>query len=209
MPDGPNTLDSCTDGTSGYFHSDESVDSIRISSVGGGDMQAGQKVDIVAKVWAYNPSTDFVDFYHAIDATNPQWQFIETVKPISSSANTLSTQYTLGSGSLQAVRVVIRFNGEARPCPKGSYDDVDDIVFPVKSSSDTVPKVLSYVSTTKPTPLPTPKPTSISTLKPSRIPTKKPSNFLSFNSPTKPASFLFKEPPKPTPVPTPEPKSGK
>jgi hypothetical protein len=131
-PNAPNTLDSCNDGPTGSYHTDESVDSIKVSAVGGGSIQPGATILIEARVWAYNPTTDFVDFFYANDATNPQWQFINTVKPSAASANSLSSQYTLGSGSLQAVRVVIRYNGAASSCPGGSYDDVDDLAFVVQ-----------------------------------------------------------------------------
>ena len=166
-PNAPNTLDSCTDGSTGSYHSDESVDNIRISAVGGGSIQPGATVEIVAKVWAYSPENDNIDFFFATDATNPQWQLIKTVKPPSSYANTVSTQYVLGQGSLQAVRVVIRFSGAAYPCPTGQYDDVDDLVFAVQNNATPKP---SFPPTPLPTPLPTPspspKPTILLTPKP-------------------------------------------
>jgi hypothetical protein len=139
-PNGSNSLDSCADGTSGSYHVDESIDSIAISTVDGGDLQVGSTVQVDATVWAYNPSADYADFYYSSNATNPQWTFIETVKPTATGANTVSAQFTLGNGNLQAVRVAFRVNGVASPCPSGNYDDTDDLVFAVK-------------------PAPTPKPT--------------------------------------------------
>ena len=133
-PNAPNTIDSCNDGSTGTYHSDESVDNVRISAVGGGNIQPGATIQIEARVWAYSATADFIDFFYTNDATNPQWQFISTVMPVSTSSNTVSTQYTLGNGSLQAVRVVIRYNGVAGPCPGGSWDDVDDLVFAVQVS---------------------------------------------------------------------------
>jgi leucyl aminopeptidase len=102
------------------------VDSIKVSAVGGGNIQPGGAVKIDAKVWAYSTTADFVDFFYANDATNPQWQLINTLNPSTTGANDVSSQYTLGNGSVQAVRVVIRYNGSASPCPGGGYDDVDD-----------------------------------------------------------------------------------
>jgi hypothetical protein len=159
-------LDSCNDGTTGSYHVDESVDNINVSVIGGGNFQPGASVKVTAKVWAYSPTADFIDFYYANDATNPQWQFIETVHPSSSGENDVSTQYTLGNGNFQAVRVVIRYNGAASPCPGGTYDDSDDLAFVVSGSSPTGP-----VSTT---PKPTPKPTPLPTLKPTVPPTQPP-----------------------------------
>jgi len=168
----------------GYFHSDESVDYIRIISLGGTKLQTGVKIRIVAKVWAYSTTHDFVDFFHANDATNPEWMFINTVKPTSSGINTISTTHALGNGSLQAIRVIIRYNGVATPCPGGSYDDIDDLAFVVETSNPSSPE---------PTHLPTPIPTR----KPSRFPTRKPTQ------------NPFKKVPEPTPISVSSPKSGK
>ena len=162
-PNGSNTLDSCTDGASGNYHSDESVDSIKISAVGGGNIQPGATVRVDAKVWAYSTTADFIDFFYANDATNPQWQLINTVNPSTTGANDVSTQYTLGNGDLQAVRVVMRYNGAASGCPGGSYDDVDDLAFVVGESSPTSPTgpvVTPAPITPKPTAPPTPLPVS-------------------------------------------------
>jgi hypothetical protein len=147
-------------------------------------------VQVDATIWAYSSSADFVDFFYTNDATKPEWNFIETVRPISTASNTLSIQYTLGDGSLQAVRVIIRYNGKASSCPKGSFDDADDLVFLVKSSANNTP------STGKPSRFPTRKPSRIPTRHPTRLPTPKPFT-------------MFKKAAKPTPMPTPAPKSGK
>ncbi|KAL3780307.1 hypothetical protein HJC23_010569 [Cyclotella cryptica] len=171
-PNGPNTLDACTDGASGNYHADESIDNVRITALGGGEVQVGASVQIVAKVWAYSATSDFIDFFYATDATNPQWQLISTVNPTSSGSNTVSTQYTIGAGSLQAVRVVIRYNGVASPCPGGAYDDVDDLAFEVKGSP-TGP-VQSPPPTIKPTLPPSLKPTPFPTPLPTRLPTPLP-----------------------------------
>lgn len=177
---GPNTLDACVDGATGSYHVDESIDHIKISSIEGGNIQPGVTIEIVAKVWAYSATDDYVDFFYATDATNPQWQFINTVNPSTTGANDVSTQFTLGNGNFQAVRVVIRYNGASNPCPGGAYDDVDDLAFvtgaspasPTGPSEPSPPTPLPTVKpTSPPTPLPTPKPTS----PPTPLPTPKPS----------------------------------
>ena len=176
-PNGSNTLDACADGVTGSYHVDESVDHIRISSVGGGNIQPGATIEIVAKVWAYSAAADYIDFFYATDATNPQWQFINTVNPSTSGASDVSTQYTLGNGSFQAVRVVIRYNGASSPCPGGVYDDVDDLAF-VTGASPTGPSGTSPstpLPTAKPTTPPTPFPTVKPTNNPTPLPTPKPS----------------------------------
>jgi hypothetical protein len=38
---------------------------------------------------------------------------------------------------------VIRYNGAAKPCPSGSYDDVDDLAFAVQAAT---PKPTTQVS---------------------------------------------------------------
>ena len=198
-PNGSNSLDSCKDGASGYFHSDESVDSIKVLSIGGDHLKTGGKAKIVAKIWAYSSSSDYVDFFYANTATDPKWKFIKTIKAASLGANTLNAQYTLGDGNLQAVRVVIRYNGVASSCPKGSYDDVDDLVFVVKPSTSSVTEQVSSSVAES-----THQPSRILTAKPSRIPSRKPTH-----KPTGFPIFISKKTPKPSSLPVSSPKSGK
>jgi hypothetical protein len=172
-PNGSNTLDACTDGSTGNYHVDESVDSIKVSAVGG-NIQPGAAVKIDAKVWAYSTTADFVDFFYANDATNPQWQLISTLNPSAAGANDVSAQYTLGNGSLQAVRVVIRYNGAASPCPGGAYDDVDDLAFVVGAGGGTPTAPSGPVTTPAPTKKPTAQPTKRPTQFPTPLPTPKP-----------------------------------
>ncbi|MCP4987741.1 MAG: hypothetical protein GY928_17290, partial [Colwellia sp.] len=130
----PNTLDSCTDGTSGSYHSDESNDRIVVRTVGGGDFAAGVTVEVEATVWAWSTgSNDTVDLYYAADANSPSWVHIASLSPSAGGAQTLSAQYTLPAGSLQAVRANFRYNGSQSSCSGGSYDDADDLVFAVDS----------------------------------------------------------------------------
>ena len=115
-PNQPNTLDSCTDGTSGSYHSDESNDRIVVSTLDGADMAEGATVRIDATVWAWTtPSSDTLDLYYAADATNPTWVFIDSITPSAAGAQTLSATYTLPSGTLQAVRANFRYQGSGQP----------------------------------------------------------------------------------------------
>ncbi len=133
-PNQPNTLDSCTDGTSGTYHSDESNDRIVVSTVGGGDFTAGATVQVEATVWAWNTGADdTLDLYYAADANNPSWVLIGSQGPSAGGQQTLSAQYTLPTGSLQAVRANFRYQGSASSCSGGAYDDADDLVFAVNS----------------------------------------------------------------------------
>jgi trimeric autotransporter adhesin len=132
-PNQPNTIaDSCTDGTSGAFHSDESNDRLKVLTTDGTALAAGKQVRIEATVWAWStPSADSLDLYYAANANAPVWTFIGTVKPTAGGTNTLSATYTLPTGALQAVRANFRYQGAASSCSPGTYDDHDDLVFPV------------------------------------------------------------------------------
>ncbi len=133
-PNQPNTIDSCTDGTSGTYHSDESNDKIVVKTLDGSDMVEGATVQVDATVYAWSTGTsDHLDLWYAADANAPFWQLITTVNLSSGGLQTLSAQYTLPSGSLQAVRANFRYNGGPSTCPTGSYDDTDDLVFAVNS----------------------------------------------------------------------------
>ena len=131
-PNAPNTLDGCTDGTSGSYHSDESNDRIVVRTLDGYDFTEGATVEVSATVWAWSTgSSDTLDLYFTGDANSPNWQLIGSLSPSSGGANTLTTQYTLPAGSLQAVRANFRYTGTQSPCSGGAYDDADDLVFAV------------------------------------------------------------------------------
>jgi hypothetical protein len=135
-PNQPNTInDSCADGTSGAFHSDESNDRIKVSTTDGTNFAPGKTVTIAATVWAWStPSSDAADFFYAADATNPAWTLIGTTVPTVAGAQTLSRTYTLPSGALQAVRVQFRYQSTSAACSAGAYNDRDDLVFAVTSA---------------------------------------------------------------------------
>jgi len=137
----PNTINnSCSDGTSGTYQSDESSERIVVSTVGGSDFTPGATVRIDATVWVWSggPTSDHLDLYYAADATNPSWTYLTTINPTAGGAQTFSTTYTLPFGPLQAVRANFRYNGSASSCSTGSYDDHDDLVFAVDSPAPTV-----------------------------------------------------------------------
>jgi hypothetical protein len=132
-PNQPNTLraSACSDGTSGSYHSDESLDRLRIQTLDGTPLAAGKTVRVDATVWAWSSGgSDKLDLYYAANAASPTWTFIGTFTPPAGGAQTLSATYTLPAGStVQAVRGVFRYGGSASPCGSGSYDDRDDLVF--------------------------------------------------------------------------------
>jgi leucyl aminopeptidase len=130
----PNTINStCADGTSGNFHVDESIDRFVISSTDGTNLTHGKTVTVTATVYAYSTgSSDSLDLYYAPNASAPVWTLIKTIKPTAGGVQTLSTTFTLPTGSLQAVRANFRYQGSASSCTSGSYNDHDDLIFAVQ-----------------------------------------------------------------------------
>ena len=134
----PNTLDTCTDGTSGSYHSDESNDRIVVSTLDGANLSEGATVEVSATVWAWSTGTsDTLDLYYAADANNPSWTLITSIVPPGGGQQTLTAQYTLPNGGLQAVRANFRYQGSQSPCSGGTYDDADDLVFAVETGGPT------------------------------------------------------------------------
>ena len=131
-PNQPNTINnSCADGTSGTFHSDESNDRLVIATTDGSPLAAGKTVKITATVWAYDSTSDALDLYSAANANSPTWVFLNTIAPSAAGAQTLSTTFTLPAGGLQAIRANFRYQGTAAACSTGAYDDHDDLIFAV------------------------------------------------------------------------------
>jgi hypothetical protein len=128
-----NTLGTCNDGSSGSYHSDESIDKIKVSVVGGGNLQEGAVVEIDATVYAWSATADTADIYYATNANSPTWTLVGSYKPGGTGLQSIKAQVTLGTGALQAVRVNFRYNGGTSTCSGGSYDDTDDIVFGVEA----------------------------------------------------------------------------
>ena len=133
-PNQPNTInDSCADGASGMFHSDESNDRIVVASTSGGALTHGTTATVTATVWAYSLHTsDALDLYYTANANSPSWVFIQTIVPTKAGAQALSATFTLPTGSLQAVRAQFRYQGRASACTRGAYNDHDDLIFAVQ-----------------------------------------------------------------------------
>ncbi len=153
-PNQPNTINnSCADGTSGTFHSDESNDRLVIQTTDGSALAPGKTVKVSATVWAYSGfSSDHLDLYYAANASSPTWVLIATITPTAAGAQTLSANYTLPSGGAsQAVRANFRYTGSASSCSTGAYDDHDDLVFAVGGGTPgfTVAAAPSAVSVTQ------------------------------------------------------------
>jgi hypothetical protein len=139
----PNTLQgSCADGTSGSFHYDESVDRLKVINTVGYTMTAGSTIQLQGSYWAgRTPSADSVDLYYAPNAEQPIWQYLTTLTPRTSGAQSIFHTFTLQmGGSIQAVRAQIRYGGNASPCDTSFYsfyNDVDDLAFVVQPPART------------------------------------------------------------------------
>ena len=140
-PNRPNTLvnTGCSDGNSGTFHSDESIDKIVVSGDGVNDFKVGDSVTVTATIWCWSSgSSDYIDFYYTSDAgaSNPVWTKIgQRQQCPGGQLQTVSRSYTLPEGGLQAVRVNLMYgsgNPGANKCTSGSWDDTDDLVISVK-----------------------------------------------------------------------------
>ncbi|MBI3182495.1 MAG: hypothetical protein HYZ28_10150 [Myxococcales bacterium] len=133
-PNQPNTIyDSCADGKYGSYHSDESIDRIKVSTLDGSDFAAGKTVKVEVTVWAYSSYTsDKLDLYYTATAGNPSWTYLTTLTPAGPGAQTLSATYLLPAGFYQAVRGNFRWGGSPATCDTGSYNDRDDVIFTVR-----------------------------------------------------------------------------
>jgi hypothetical protein len=149
-PNQPNTInDSCADGTSGTYHSDESIDRMVVATNDGQAFAGGKTVTVSVTVWCYtsSPSSDHLDVYYTSNAASPSWTAISTQACTAGGLQTLTATYTLPStGTNHAVRANYRYNGSQSSCTTGSYDDHDDLVFGVTNSSDTTPPTTSITS---------------------------------------------------------------
>ena len=139
-PNQPNTLNnSCSDGSLGEYHDDESIDRIRVYTTDGTDFAPGKTVRIDATVWAFSISNR-LDLFYAANAASPSWTYLTTLTPSGSGARTLSATYVLPTGTVQAVRARFSFNASstaACPASNGDYTDVDDLAFRVEGDAFT------------------------------------------------------------------------
>jgi hypothetical protein len=95
-PHHPNTvLGGCDDGSSGRYHTDESNDWLRVTSLNGGPLKAGTLARLDAKVWAYSTKNNYLDLYITADMSHPVWTLITTLRPENTRSAVLSSTFTL------------------------------------------------------------------------------------------------------------------
>jgi leucyl aminopeptidase len=111
------------------LHSSESIDRVKIESIGGEPLRPGTSVRVSATIWA-SSSNDRVDVFYAADAANPVWVLVTTLLPkVMNGGSTVSVTYTLPAGAVQAVRTSLRRKGNPTACDTGPFNDHDDLVF--------------------------------------------------------------------------------
>ncbi len=132
-PHDPSTLgQDCPDGSVGIYHIDESLDRLRVTSLDGTPLAPGKQVRLDAAVWAYDPPFyDFLNLFYTTNAVSSSWNYLTTLVPPESGYQVLSTTFTLGFGSFQAVRGSYGYFPEIPPsvCRSAPYDDTDDLAF--------------------------------------------------------------------------------
>lgn len=137
----PNTLnDSCLDGDEGWYQLDPSLERIKVIRDDGSVLAGGKQVRVEVTFNAgFDANFEHLELYSAADAKNPVWTHLATISPLDVGPNTLSTNVTLPNGDLEAIRGVYRYGGAVSPCPGGTMDDVDDLVFAVSQETDNEP----------------------------------------------------------------------
>jgi len=168
-----------------------SVDKISIRSTNELPMEMGFQIEITAIIYLPSSLKNYriADFFYAADASNPSWEFLQSVVPTKvDSNNTLTILHTLKGGSEeQAVRVILRdnLNNPAISCSGEMNSDVDDLIFAV--AMEPLPR-----PTVDPTSVPTQFPSNIEsgppsiqpTFRPTPQPTRRPERVLPPSGPT-------------------------
>ncbi len=152
-PNQPNTLDSCADGASGTYLTDESVENITITSLNGTTFNAGDTVNITATVFCFNAVNDNINFLYTSSASSPAWATIGFTDPCPAAGfNTITKTFVLDPvPGEHAVRVINQYNGDpAATCGAGAYDDNDDVAFMVNGTEIPQPgdAIIAYRSNT-------------------------------------------------------------
>jgi large repetitive protein len=130
-PGTPNTYNrACLDGNSGFYHIDESLDRLKVSTLDNSALAAGKTVRLDATVWAGSAfASDQLDLYFLVSAPSLQWVYLTTLTPSKAGAQTFALTYVLPAGTEQAVRGQFRRGSGAGPCAAGPYNDRDDLRF--------------------------------------------------------------------------------
>lgn len=142
----PNTIaNSCQDGNSGAYQSDESVERIVVTGQDG-SLTVGHAAKFEVTIWAYGAG-DHLDLYYAPNAASPVWSYLGSADIQQGGEQTWNLTYVLPDGNLQAFRAHLRWQGDVSSCSAGSYDDHYDLVFAVQSAGVTVTPTSGLITT--------------------------------------------------------------
>ncbi|MFQ5531338.1 MAG: S8 family serine peptidase [Candidatus Nanoarchaeia archaeon] len=129
----PNTIDSCADGTSGTYLTDESIENITITNLdrqGVFKISDKVRIDITAHCWTGGPTSDNVNFVYTNNSISPLWRVIGAISSCPAGGfNTFSKTFNLDkTEGNHTVRGLIEFNGATSDtCGIGNFDDNDDL----------------------------------------------------------------------------------
>ncbi len=138
-PNAPNTIDSCTDGSSGTYQTDESIENITVTDLNGSTFNGGDTVQV--DVWAYcynDGSSDNINFVYTNNTDSPSWRVVGYINPCPAGGfQKVSKNFTLDDvRGYHTVRAIIQYSGStSTTCGMGNYDDNDDLSFYVKSTN--------------------------------------------------------------------------
>jgi|GEM_PF-5679801 len=140
-PNQPNTIDSCTDGTSGAYHSDESLDRIVIADLNRTTFTARDTVQVNITVWCWG-TADNLNWVYTNDSASPSWRVLSSTNcPSGGSLQTFSSSFPLDDvPGNHTIRGVFQYNGvSSATCGGGGYDDNDDVTLAVRDRDRTGP----------------------------------------------------------------------
>jgi hypothetical protein len=144
-PNQPNTINACTDGTSGTYHTDESLDRIIITDLNHTRFTAGDTIQVNFTVWCYG-TTDNINWVYTNNSVTPVFRALtSTTCPSGGSAQTFSRSFVLDDlAGNHTVRGVYQYGGTAATtCGAGGYDDNDDVTLLVRARDTTPPTIIS------------------------------------------------------------------
>jgi N-acetylneuraminic acid mutarotase len=148
-PNQPNTLGgTCADGASGYYHNDESLDRLKVSTLDGTPLNPGKPVKVEATGWAYTGSgQDTLLLYYSPSVTHPSWVLLSVMSPTFVSTFKHTVNFTLpAEAGTHVIRGIVTYGSSGGPCFPGNFNDHDDLVFNVGPPPDTTPPSAALTS---------------------------------------------------------------
>jgi hypothetical protein len=100
-PNQPNTINnSCSDGSLGTYHVDESIDRIKVTTTDGSALAPGKLATFEVTYWASSTASAFLDLYYLSDVSSSAWTYMTTLRPqatgVNPSIETVSISHTCG-----------------------------------------------------------------------------------------------------------------